>query len=137
MNANLESRTKQALFDISDLARVDRVHVSIYTDPSRFEEEMKRIFYTTWVFVGHESEVKNIGDYKTTYIGHMPVIVTRDGNNEMRVLMNRCLHRGATLCAREKGNAKSFQRPYHGCEYALHCQLVPLGLPRHSTPGAL
>jgi phenylpropionate dioxygenase-like ring-hydroxylating dioxygenase large terminal subunit len=137
MNANPESRTKQASFDISDLARVDRVHVSLYTEPSIFEEEMKRIFYTTWVFVGHESEVKNIGDYKTTYIGHMPVIVTRDGNNEMRVLMNRCLHRGATLCAREKGNAKSFQCPYHGWEYALDGRLVAVGMPRGYNPGEL
>jgi phenylpropionate dioxygenase-like ring-hydroxylating dioxygenase large terminal subunit len=113
MNADRNSRTKQTSVDIGDLARVDRVHVSLYTNSSIFEEEMERIFYTTWVFVGHESEVKNIGDYKTTYIGQIPVILTRDAKNELQVMMNRCLHRGSTLCARERGNVKSFRCPYH------------------------
>jgi phenylpropionate dioxygenase-like ring-hydroxylating dioxygenase large terminal subunit len=41
--------------EVEDLARVDRTHVSLYTDPAIFKQEMEKIFYTTWVFVGHES----------------------------------------------------------------------------------
>ena len=43
--------------EVEDLARVDRTHVSLYTDPDIFKQEMEKIFYTTWVFVGHESEI--------------------------------------------------------------------------------
>ena len=32
----------------------------------------------------------------------------------MRALYNRCTHRGTTLCRWDKGNARSFQCPYHG-----------------------
>src|ERR1700736_3827435 len=121
---NRESQIEKSLFDFNDLARVDRVHVSVYTDPAIFKQEMQRIFYTTWVFVGHSSEAENVGDYKTTFIGQIPVILTRDANNQFQVLVNRCVHRGSTLCGREKGHVKSFQCPYHGWEYALDGRLV-------------
>lgn len=129
--------TQQASSDIGDLARVDRVHVSMYTDPAIFKEEMEKIFYTTWVYIGHESEVPNAGDYKTTYIGQVPVIMSRDNENGVQVLMNRCLHRGATVCSREKGNSKSFVCPYHGWEYALDGRLVAVGIPRGYNAGEI
>jgi phenylpropionate dioxygenase-like ring-hydroxylating dioxygenase large terminal subunit len=134
---NRESEIEKSSFDFNDLARVDRVHVSVYTHPTIFKQEMQRIFYTTWVFVGHSSEVENVGDYKTTFIGQIPVILTRDANNQFQVLVNRCLHRGSTLCGREKGHLKSFQCPYHGWEYALDGRLVTVGLPRGYNPGEL
>jgi phenylpropionate dioxygenase-like ring-hydroxylating dioxygenase large terminal subunit len=62
-----------------------------------FQAEMKLIFERTWVFVAHTSELPNSGDYKTSYIGMQPVIVTRDDNGNISVLVNRCVHRGAVL----------------------------------------
>lgn len=123
--------------DISDLARVDRTHVSLYTDPDIFQEEMDKIFYTTWVFVGHESEIPNVGDYKTTYIGQVPVVVVRDENEGVQVLINRCRHRGATVCNKEKGNGKSFTCAYHDWEYGLDGSLLAVGAPRGYNPGEL
>ena len=85
---------------IDELVEMDkgRIDISLYTDEEIFEAELQRIFYTTWVFVGHESEIKEAGDYKTSYIGRIPVIVSRDENMEVHVLINRCAHRGPTVC---------------------------------------
>lgn len=123
--------------EVEDLARVDRTHVSLYTDPAIFKQEMEKIFYTTWVFVGHESEIAKPGDYKTTYIGQIPVIVARDQKGAVQVLMNRCAHRGATVCTREKGHASSFTCSYHAWEYGLDGALLAVGMPRGYNEGEL
>jgi benzoate/toluate 1,2-dioxygenase alpha subunit len=95
-----------------------RVHGSVYTDPAVFAAEMDRIFGTTWVYVAHESELPAPGDYKTATIGLQPVIVSRDDSGAVHVLLNRCRHRGSIVCRAERGNARSFQCPYHGWVYA-------------------
>jgi nitrite reductase/ring-hydroxylating ferredoxin subunit len=123
--------------DYADLARVDRTHVSLYTDPEVFHDEMERIFYRSWVYVAHESEIPNPGDYKTTYIGLVPVIATRDAQGKVHVLINRCTHRGATVCPTEKGNAGSFVCPYHGWEFAPDGRLVSVGLPKGYNEGEI
>ena len=60
------------------LIRPDMVHGSLYTDPAIFEAELKNIWYRTWVYVGHESEVPNANDYVVKSIGPQSVIMTRD-----------------------------------------------------------
>ena len=121
--------------DYAELARQDRIHVSLYTDPDVFQDEMERIFYRSWVYVAHDSEIPNPGDYKTTFIGLIPVIVTRDAQMKIHVLINRCMHRGATVCAWEKGNTNSFQCPYHAWEYGLDGSLKAVGMPRGYNEG--
>ena len=56
----------------------DRIAPSLYYDPALFEAELERIFYKTWIWVAHESELPNSGDFRTTTIGRQPVIVVRD-----------------------------------------------------------
>ena len=51
LNMDPRNASKQSALDVNELARVDRVHVSLYTDPTIFDQEMKKIFYRTWVFV--------------------------------------------------------------------------------------
>jgi phenylpropionate dioxygenase-like ring-hydroxylating dioxygenase large terminal subunit len=95
-----------------------RVHGSIYTDDAIFALEQERVFRTSWLYVAHESELPEPGDYKTTFAGTQPVIVTRGADDgELRVLLNRCRHRGATVCQDEAGNANYFRCPYHGWTY--------------------
>ncbi len=101
-----------------------RVHRNAYLDGSLFEEELRRIFGRTWVYVAHESEVANPGDFKTTVIGRQPVIVSRDETGEIHVLMNRCAHRAATVCQAASGNSSNFRCDYHGWTYRNNGQLV-------------
>src|SRR5262245_776823 len=83
------------------LVRDDRVHGSLYTDPQIFADEMDRIFRRGWVFLGHESEIATPGDWVTRSIGLESVILVRDREGVVRVLANRCAHRGNRLCWRE------------------------------------
>ena len=112
-----------------ELVSHDRVDVPLYNDPALFEAELDKIFYRTWVWVAHESEVRNCGDFKTATIGRRPVIVVRDKKNNINVLENRCRHRGATVCEKHKGNATGFTCPYHSWSYGLDGKLRALPYP--------
>ena len=87
------------------LIRRDKVHGSLYTDPAIFAEELRKIWYRTWVFVGHESEVAQPNDYVRKKLGLQDVIMTRDRDGEVHLLLNRCAHRGNQVCDDAKGNA--------------------------------
>lgn len=71
-----DQRLEERLGDLVDYER-GRVHASVYTDPEIFALEMKRIFQGGWVYLAHGSEIPQPGDYKTTYMGQIPVILTR------------------------------------------------------------
>jgi benzoate/toluate 1,2-dioxygenase alpha subunit len=101
-----------------------RVHSDVYTDPRLFELEMRRIFGGNWVFVAHEAMVPGPGDYCTGTIGLQPVIVSRDDNGDVHVLLNRCAHRGSVVCREERGHARTFRCPYHGWVYNNDGSLV-------------
>lgn len=105
--------------DYTALIRDDRVHGSLYSDPQVFSDEMDQIFRRGWVFVGHESEVPQPGDWVTRLIGLEPVIMVRGADRIVRVLSNRCAHRGTALCWKENGNNRSFQCNYHGWTFGL------------------
>lgn len=116
-------------WDWDYLVQDDRVHRTVYTSPEIYEMEMNKVFGDTWVYLSHESEIPEINDYKTTYLGKRPIIVTRDKNGVIRALFNRCTHRGATICRLEKGNARNFACPYHGWNFSNEGKLngVPWG----------
>ncbi len=102
---------------ISELVKPDRVHSRIYTDPGIFELEMARIFGKAWLFIGHESELPAPGDYKLRLMGKTPVIFVRGRDKVVRVLLNRCRHRGAQVCEEEEGNARQFTCWFHGWSF--------------------
>jgi phenylpropionate dioxygenase-like ring-hydroxylating dioxygenase large terminal subunit len=105
------------LYDWDELVQEDRVHRLLYTDPAIFDAEMTHIFGGTWLYLAHESQIPNRNDFITGKLGPRPLIITRDDNNVIRALYNRCAHRGTTLCRSEKGNARSFQCSYHGWSF--------------------
>ena len=101
-----------------ELIKPDRVHGSLYTDPEIFAEEMAKIFYTTWVYVGHESEVPEVNDYVVKPFGPQSVIMSRSKDGEIHLLQNRCAHRANLVCDAPKGNSTAFRCQYHGWTYA-------------------
>lgn len=121
--------------NVADLVKPDRIHTSMYTDPALFDAEMEVIFNNTWVWVAHESEVPEPGSYKSHWVGKQPVIVVRDRKGRINVLLNRCRHRGATVCEGKKGRTNSFVCPYHGWSYALDGSLR--GVPAPESYGDL
>lgn len=106
-----------------ELIGPDAVHGSVYTDPGIFEAELERIWYRGWVYVGHESEIPKANDFVMKSIGPQSVIMTRDRDGGIHLLLNRCSHRGAEICAKPKGNAGSFTCPYHAWNFTNDGQL--------------
>ncbi len=103
-----------------------RVNGEIYTSSDVFAAEMDRIFGKVWVYVAHESELSQPGDFKATYIGLRPVIVSRDQDGEIHVFLNRCRHRAAALCRELSGNTKRFTCKYHGWTYRSDGSLLAM-----------
>jgi len=92
---------------------------SVFSDPAVFELEMRRIFEGTWVYLAHESQVPEPGDFMVIRIGQRSVIVVRAGNGRINAFFNACAHRGAALCATERGSVRSFVCSYHSWAYDL------------------
>lgn len=100
------------------LVRPDCVHRDLYIDPQLFALEQERLFANTWNYVGHDSQIPQPGDYITQEIGARPLIVVRHGDGSVRVLMNRCAHKGTRLVSQASGNTGRFFRcPYHAWSY--------------------
>ena len=105
---------------IQDLVQPDRVHRDVYTSPEVFAREMEQLWSRTWVFVGHDSQIPAEGDYFTTNIGLQPAMMVRQRDGSVRVMRNRCSHKGAKLVSDGAGNVGSFFRcPYHAWTYRL------------------
>ena len=115
--------------DFDRLVQPHRVHRRIYTDPQIFELEMTRVFAASWCYVGHESEIPDPGDYRTTTLGLRPVLMTRGRDGAVNVLLNRCAHRGTVLAGEASGCAKRFVCPYHGWTYSPDGRLVAIPFP--------
>ncbi len=106
---------------IAALVRPDSVHRDVYCNPEVFDLEMERLWHRAWIYVGHSSQVPNAGDYYTTHVGREPVIMLRGGDGKVRVLMNRCAHKGAKLLSAGQGACPGgiLRCPYHGWTYRL------------------
>jgi p-cumate 2,3-dioxygenase alpha subunit len=93
------------------------VHRSAYTNPEIFEEEKRRILKRSWVALGHESEVRNKGDFVVRTVIDRDLIFNRDVDGKVNAFFNSCRHRGAAICREPRGNRKRFVCPYHGWAY--------------------
>ena len=97
-----------------------RVPFQAYRDAAVYEAEQGRLFEgATWNFLCLEAEIPNTGDWRTTFVGRMPVVVVRDEAGKIRAFENRCAHRGALICLDDGGNAKDFTCVYHAWRYDL------------------
>jgi phenylpropionate dioxygenase-like ring-hydroxylating dioxygenase large terminal subunit len=120
--------------DYSVLVQHDRVHGSVYTDATVFNDEMERIFHSGWVYIGHDSEVNQPGAFCVKPIGRQSVIMTRDKAGQVHVMYDRCPHRGNKICQTEKGVGNALTCPYHGWTFAMDGQLTGLPAPRGFGP---
>lgn len=105
------------------------VHGSLYRDEAIYREELEKIWFRTWVYVGHQSEVSRTNDFVAKSIGPMPVLLVRDLNGEIQLLLNRCPHRGNAVCVQEKGNRSRFTCPYHSWTFANDGRLINYAFP--------
>jgi phenylpropionate dioxygenase-like ring-hydroxylating dioxygenase large terminal subunit len=120
---------------LDELVRPERVHRSLYTDRDVFAQEMERVFGGTWTYLAHESEIPQPHDFVRRRLGLRPVVVTRDKDGQVHGLLNRCTHRGATVCRVDSGSAKRFVCPYHNWTFDSTGKLVGVPMRRGYGPG--
>ena len=95
-----------------------RVPYHLYQEPAVLDAEQQRIFEgATWNYLCLEAELPQPGDFRTTFLGRMPVVVARDTDGEIYAFENRCSHRGALIVLEDSGHATDFQCVYHAWRY--------------------
>ena len=101
----------------------------IFFDPEIYQIELERIFARCWLFLGHESQIPEPGDYMTAYMGEDPILVCRGNDGTVRAFLNSCRHRGMKVCRADRGNARQFTCSFHGWTYTNSGELrgVPMG----------
>jgi phenylpropionate dioxygenase-like ring-hydroxylating dioxygenase large terminal subunit len=104
-----------------------QVPLAIYGDPEVYQLELRRIFYRSWLFVAHESELPAPGDYVLRSVADGKWIIVRDASGALHALYDSCRHRGTSVCQADSGNAATFRCPYHGWTYRNDGLLV--GIP--------
>lgn len=100
----------------------------IFVDEGLYREELEKLFTRAWLFVGHESQIPNPGDFFTSRMGEESVILVRDKSGEIHVFLNSCRHRGMKVCRYESGNTSLFTCPYHSWTYTTDGKIrgIPL-----------
>ncbi|MGJ7488393.1 aromatic ring-hydroxylating dioxygenase subunit alpha [Variovorax sp. LT2P21] len=111
------------------LVQPDRVHRDLYISQELFELEQEHFFANTWNYAGHDSQLPEPGDYIRVEIAGRPLIVVRHTDRSVRVLMNRCAHKGSQLVNAPCGNTgKFFRCPYHAWTFRTDGSLLAIPL---------
>jgi len=114
-----------------------RISREIFVNETIYQQEQEQLFARTWLFVGHESQIPQPGDYFVSCMGEESVILTRDSQGHIHVFLNTCRHRGMKVCRYDEGNTTVFTCPYHGWGYATDGRLVGVPYYREAYREAL
>ena len=103
---------------------VARVPFRVFSDAAIYALEQEKIFRgPIWNFLCMEADVAKAGDVRTTWVGETPVVVTRDHDGKLHAMVNRCAHKGALVCLKQKENRESLTCVYHAWNYELDGKL--------------
>ncbi len=102
-----------------------RVKRTAMTSEEVFRAELAKVFGRTWLYLGHESEIPNPGDFVRRPVGGRPLFMVRGAKTgAVNVFHNTCTHRGAVVCRVDKGTSKVFQCFYHAWTFDSEGRLV-------------
>jgi p-cumate 2,3-dioxygenase subunit alpha len=104
-----------------------KVNREAFTSQEILEKERDAIFSKCWIYIGHESEVENKGDFHRRSVAGRELLFTRSQDDEVRAFYNSCPHRGALVTREACGNAKVFRCFYHAWSFNNKGELV--GMP--------
>src|SRR6516165_11441328 len=104
--------------------KAGQISREIFVHDEIYQQELERLFARVWLFVGHESQIPNPGDFFVSGMGEESVILCRDRAGKVHVFLNSCRHRGMKVCRYDEGNTPIFTCPYHGWSYGTDGSLV-------------
>jgi hypothetical protein len=87
------------------LVEEDRVHRDLYLSDDLFALEQRHFFANTWTYLGHASQVPEVGDYLTLEIAGRPLVMVRQPDGGIRVLFNRCATRARASLPNRTGTS--------------------------------
>jgi PAH dioxygenase large subunit len=121
-----EPLTRSADPPLSGLVNAESgtVDPSIFTDWAIYKLELERIFDKCWLFVAHDSEIPQPGDFVTRRMGSERVIISRGTDGAVHVMLNACRHRLRPVCMEDAGRTAQFTCPYHGWTYTAAGELI-------------
>ena len=90
-----------------------------YTSDAFFEAECSRLFPAAWTFVGFAQEMPRPGDVAPVTVGGLPVLLVRNGDDEIAAFHNVCRHRCAILVDAPANVGHFLRCPYHCWVYDL------------------
>src|SRR5918999_499210 len=106
---SLGDRSLRSLFDV-ERGLVSR---EVYVNEEIYQMELEQIFARCWLFLGHESQLPNPGDFVVTRMGEEEVILVR-ARRDKRI----------KVCRYDDGNTLVFTCPFHGWSYDTDGRLV-------------
>lgn len=87
-----------------------------YRDADIYAREKDAIFYKSWWYAGHISQLSQAGEYLTTSIHEQNIFVICDKAGELKAFYNVCQHRGHELLS-GSGRTNIITCPYHAWAY--------------------
>ncbi|HKV14078.1 MAG TPA: Rieske 2Fe-2S domain-containing protein [Reyranella sp.] len=111
-----------------------RVPFDVFTRADVFAREQEAIFRgPVWNYVALEAELPQPGDFKTSFVGDTPIVVSRAEDGSLHAFVNRCAHRGATVQRQASGNTRQHRCVYHQWCYNMRGELI--GVPYRRGAG--
>jgi phenylpropionate dioxygenase-like ring-hydroxylating dioxygenase large terminal subunit len=105
----------------NDQGVIDR---EIFSSGAIYQEELEKVFTRAWLFIGHESQIPNRGDFIASRMGAESVILCRDFRKQIHVFLNTCTHRGMKVCLYDEGNTTTFTCPFHAWSFGPDGKLI-------------
>jgi 3-phenylpropionate/trans-cinnamate dioxygenase alpha subunit len=117
---------RQPMSKFGDLVDIDKRTVSphAFFDPEVYRAEQQHIFGRCWLYLGHDGQLPEPGNFITAYMGEEPIIVWRGPDGAVRAFINSCRHRGMKICRLDEGSAARLTCPYHAWTYNSQGELV-------------
>ncbi|MDH7799041.1 MULTISPECIES: SRPBCC family protein [unclassified Beijerinckia] len=112
--------------DFAQLVKADGMQVDrrVFVDEQVYQAELRQVFGRAWLFLAHESQIPNAGDFVRTYMGEDDVIVVRQRDESISAFLNSCPHRGNRVCPLDSGQkARGFICNYHGWSFGIDGKL--------------
>lgn len=95
-----------------------------YVDSQTFEQEKQAVFFANWAGIGFGKDVPRQGDAKPINFLGQPLLVLRDKEDQVRVYMNVCRHRGMILVDAPCRISGVIRCPYHSWAYGMDGRLA-------------
>ena len=117
MAAINQSRGDRSLRSVVDVES-GLIGREVYVNEVIYQQELEQIFARAWLFIGHESQVPNPGDFVVSRMGEEEVILVRDRQDtQLHIFLDSCRHKGMMVCRYDDGNTLVFTCPLHGWSY--------------------